>query len=99
MKTNYKWLYKLVLMANRNPNKNYYMDFSADCLNANRDFDWIYETSKTNWIKEFIKDSIEQNFSKKDIKIMCKNFCIDICFYDEHIERAKYIIKKYKNEK
>jgi hypothetical protein len=98
MKINYKWLYKLVLIANKNPNKTYYLDFSSDCLNANRDFNWNYEDSKTNWVRKFIKDSIEQKFTRKEIKSFCKNSCKDICFYDEHISRAKYITKRYKEK-
>ncbi len=98
MITKYKWLYKLVLTANKKPNKKYYLDFSSSCLNANKDFDWFYEYSKTDKVIDFIKDSIEQKFSRKEIKKICKLFCKNICFYDEHIALAKNIIKRYKSK-
>ena len=98
MKTNYKWLYKMVLMANKNPNKKYYLDFLPTCLNANKDWDWDYEYSKTDTVRDFIEWTFEHDCSQKEIKRTCKILCKKICFYDEYIASAKNIIKRYKSK-
>ena len=98
MLTNYKWLYKMVLIANKNPNKKYYLDFSDDCLSANRDWDWLYESSKTYTVRDFIEWTFKHDCSKREVKKTCKQLCKNICFYDEHIALAKNITKRYKSK-
>lgn len=98
MKTNYEWLYKMVLMVSKNPDKKYYLDFSpSNCLNINKDWDWDYEYSKTDAVMDFIKWTFTHDCSKREVKKTCKKLCENICFYDEYIELAKYITKRYKN--
>lgn len=94
----YRWLYKLMRLAIKNPDKQYYLEFNAgEILNPHRDWDWNYEFAKTDKVAAMIESGFKYKPSRRSIKIVTKKFEDDYVFYDEHKAKALKIIKKYKH--
>ena len=94
----YKWLYKLMKIAIKNPDKKYYLEFNAgDILAPHRDWNWNYEFGKTDKVISMIESGFKYQPSRSAIKIVTKKFEDDYVFYEEHKTQALKIIKKYKH--
>lgn len=96
-----KEIYKLILIAVKNPDKDYYKRFDAlNILSLAKDYDWHYECSKTDNITKFISSCIENKNTVKEVKKYMKQEGIKkleaYCFYDCFLQSARNIIKEYK---
>lgn len=96
-----KEIYELILIAVKNPDKEYYKKFDAwEILSQAKDYDWYYECSKTDCVTKFITSCIEQKASVKEVKKYLKKEGMakikTYCFYDCFLQKARNIVKEYK---
>ena len=68
-------------------------------LNLNSDFDWSYEQSKINFIKELI--GYRHDYTIRAIKVAYKEQMrkTPYLWYDEFRSRARYILKNWRRLK
>lgn len=90
-----KIVLKFIKIARKNPNNKLYLNFNAfKILANNKDWNWDYECSKCDWIINYIELPKAVRF--KTIKKHFKEYINKVCFYDEFFNKAKYLIKRYK---
>lgn len=90
-----KEILKMVLVARKNFDKEYYKDFKAfSILSWNDDYSWLTEENKCEKVREIIE--MPSTITEKEIKKIFKERTMEIAFYKEHKEKAINIIKQYK---